>query len=194
MVEANDAITLTNLGTAPTFSAEAPKVEEQSKKEVLAIDVIEELTKKHTPIDSEHLKGHLNMSVIEDTFLVDADQKFPDSSIKINCVPHNAPAVFFSRQQKTYKCFKCLVSEQDLIYIDKRFKQEMEDFESIKENTAKSLRENTPNTTLIRDWKRAMRRTLLEVRQQFVDWIDSFTNKFVKSLSKIEASKELSEF
>lgn len=145
-------------------------------------------------MDNQHLKGHLNMSVIEDTFLVDAEQKFPDSSIKINCLPHNAPAVFFSRMQNAYKCFKCLVSEQDLIYIDKRFKKEMEDFETIKETTAKSVRDNTSNATLIRDWKRAMRRTLLDVRQQFVDWIDSFTNKFVKSLAKIECSKELADF
>lgn len=97
------------------------------------------------------------MSLIEDTFLVDADQKFPESSIKINCIPHNAPAVFFSRQLNAYKCFKCLVCEQDLIYIDKKFKKEMEDFESIKENAGKSIRENRENTRLIKDWKKNIR-------------------------------------
>jgi len=70
----------------------------------------------------------------------------------------------------------------------------MEDFESIKENTAKSLRENEINTSQMKDWKLGMRKTLLDVRQQFVDWIDNFTNKFIKSLSKIEQSKELLEF
>ena len=60
----------------------------------------------------------------------------------------------------------------------------MEDFESIKENTAKSLRENEINTSQMKDWKLGMRKTLLDVRQQFVDWIDNFTNKFIKSLSK----------
>ncbi|MFO0116677.1 MAG: hypothetical protein ACK521_03370 [bacterium] len=40
----------------------------------------------------------------------------------------------------------------------------MEDFESIKENTAKSLRENAPNSRLMKDWKLGMRKTLLDVR------------------------------
>lgn len=45
MVEANDLfrVTLTNLGSGLTSSVEAPKIEEQPTKEVLAIDVIEEL-------------------------------------------------------------------------------------------------------------------------------------------------------
>ena len=104
------------------------------------------------------------MSVIEDTFLVNAEEKFPESTIKINCEPHNAPAVFFSRQQNQYKCFKCLVGEQDLIYIDKRFKKEMEYFESIKEFTGKSVQENTTNASLIRDWKNDIRTTLIKVK------------------------------
>lgn len=32
------------------------------------------------------------------------------------------------------------------------------------------------------------------MKKQFIDWIDTFTNKFVKSLSKIEQSKELAAF
>ena len=46
---------------------------------VFASDVFEELTKKHTP-DSKHLKGRLNISIIKDTFLVEAEKKFPDTS------------------------------------------------------------------------------------------------------------------
>jgi hypothetical protein len=40
----------------------------------------------------------------------------------------------------------------------------MEDFESIKENTAKSLCENEINTSQMKDWKLGMRKTLLDVR------------------------------
>jgi len=32
------------------------------------------------------------------------------------------------------------------------------------------------------------------VKQRYIDWIETFTNKFVKSLNKIEHSEQLSEF
>lgn len=132
--------------------------------------------------------------MIEDTFLVNSKEMYPESSIKINCIPHNAPAVFYSRQQNQYKCFKCLVGEQDLIYIDKRFKKEMEDYETIKMNSGNAIRDNMANTRLIKDWKLNIRKTLFEVKEKFTEWIDNYTNKFVKSLNRIEYSKELAEF
>jgi cysteinyl-tRNA synthetase len=48
--------------------------------------------------------------------------------------------------------------------------------------------------SLIQVWKTQIRRTLIDVKKDFNEWIDTFTNKFVKSLNKIEHSKELSEF
>ena len=60
--------------------------------------------------------------------------------------------------------------------------------------TRKTVIENTPNMSLIQVWKTQIRRTLIDVKKDFNDWIDVFTNKFVKSLNKIEHSKELSEF
>ncbi len=35
---------------------------------------------------------------MDDTFLVNAEQKVPDSSLAINCTDHNRPAVFFSQK------------------------------------------------------------------------------------------------
>lgn len=43
------------------------------------------------------MKGHLDEKVINDTFLMNADQKFPESTLRINCEEHNAPATFYSR-------------------------------------------------------------------------------------------------
>lgn len=45
---------------------------------------------------SKHMEGHISKKIIDDTFLVDADNKVPDSSLAINCADHNRPAVFFS--------------------------------------------------------------------------------------------------
>jgi len=34
----------------------------------------------------------------------------------------------------------------------------------------------------------------VQVRKEFTDWIDTFTHKFVRSLNKIETSKEMIEY
>ena len=47
---------------------------------------------------------------------------------------------------------------------------------------------------MIKEWKQSIRQTLIEVKENFIEWIDNFTNKFVKSLNKIEQSRELIEF
>lgn len=87
-----------------------------------------------------------------------------------------------------------MLDDKGLIYLDKQYKLHQEEFESIKQMTRKTILENTPNMTLIQVWKTQIRRTLIDVKKDFNEWIDSFTNKFVKSLNKIEQSKELSEF
>lgn len=70
----------------------------------------------------------------------------------------------------------------------------MEDFEHIKANSGKLIKENIVNTRLIADWKLNIRKILFEVKEKFTDWIEHFTNKFVKSLNRIEHSKDLEEF
>lgn len=34
----------------------------------------------------------------------------------------------------------------------------------------------------------------MQVKQRYIEWIETFTNKFVKSLNKIEHSEQLNEF
>ena len=65
-----------------------------------------------------------------------------DQSIKMLCDTHKAPAVFFSNKEDRYVCFKCLVSSEKLLYIDKSYKMEMEYFEKIKEMTILAIKSN----------------------------------------------------
>ena len=46
---------------------------------------------------SKYMEGHIDQKVMDDTFLVNADHKVPDSSLAINCIDHKRPAVFFSK-------------------------------------------------------------------------------------------------
>ena len=140
------------------------------------------------------MKGHISKSAIEDTFLFEAKEVYPESTLRINCQTHNAPATFYSKVEQRYKCLKCIVAQEDLHYIDKRYKKQLEEFEAIKEYTCKAVLENEPSITIIREWKESIRKTLIDVKDEFVDWIDTFTNKFVKSLNKIEQSRELVNF
>ena len=184
--------------------AEAAKAEQEPQeakgavdgnKNPTALDVI------NTLIDPDEeqkasvfMKGHISKSAIEDTFLFEAKEVYPESTLRINCLTHNAPATFYSKVEQRYKCLKCIVAQEDLHYIDKRYKKQLEEFEAIKEYTCKAVLENEPSITIIREWKESIRKTLIDVKDEFVEWIDTFTNKFVKSLNKIEQSRELVNF
>lgn len=45
---------------------------------------------------SRYLQGHISKEVMDETFMVNTDQKVPDSTLALNCRDHNKPAVFFS--------------------------------------------------------------------------------------------------
>ena len=61
----------------------------------------------------------------------------------------------------------------------------MEDYESIKEVTYKSIKNSQHTTTIVHDWKQKIRRILLDVKSEFNQWIDKFTYKFVDRLSTV---------
>jgi hypothetical protein len=83
------------------------------------------------------------------------------------CDTHKAPAVFYSNKEERYVCFKCIVSSEKLLYIDKSYKKEMEDFERIKDLTAEAVRSNHKNLDIIKMWKQEIRACLMRVRERF---------------------------
>ena len=48
-----------------------------------------------------------------------------------------------------------------LVYVDKQYKHDMEEFEGIKRLCHRIVTENTPNSTLISSWKREIRSVLV---------------------------------
>jgi hypothetical protein len=57
-----------------------------------------------------------------------------------------------------------MLSQDDLVYVDKQYKSDMEEYELIKMMTNKVIVENTPSGTLIANWKKGIRDTLIDVR------------------------------
>ena len=80
------------------------------------------------------------------------------------------------------------MAKEDLQYIDKSYKKQLEEFENIKAYASKAICENAPNIHIIAEWKAQIRDTLIKVKDKYIEWIETFTNKFVKSLNKIEHS------
>jgi hypothetical protein len=87
-----------------------------------------------------------------------------NSSIKMLCDLHKEPAVFFSAKSDRYVCFKCLVKSEKLLYIDKSFQTQMEDFERIKSLCSDSILSNLKNTSIIKQWKYDIRACLMRIR------------------------------
>ena len=88
-----------------------------------ALDVIKALIDPHEEEKaSVHMKGHISKAIIDDTFLYEAKEIYPESTLRINCLEHNAPATFYSKAEQKYKCLKCIVASEGLHYIDKKYK------------------------------------------------------------------------
>lgn len=49
-------------------------------------------------IANKNMHRAANVALLEDTFLTDAVNLFPNSTILINCEKHKSPAVFYSKQ------------------------------------------------------------------------------------------------
>ena len=81
-----------------------------------------------------------------------------------------------------------------MIYIDKKFKKEMEEYERIKRMAAEAVQGNAGKMNGMKAWKQNIRKILMDVRAQFQRWVDTFTNQFIISLKDIEKSKDLKEF
>ena len=95
-----------------------------------ALEVIQSLIDpKEEEKASVFMKGHVSKTIIDDTFLYEAKEIYPESTLRINCQTHNAPATFYSKAEQKYKCLKCIVASEDLHYIDKKYKAQLEEFE-----------------------------------------------------------------
>ena len=80
------------------------------------------------------------------------------------------------------------------MYIDKSYKEHMDEFERIKELTSEAIRSNNVNTKTIKNWKYEIRNCLMRIRTKFIDQIDNFIKQFGDVFKNVEVSTELLEF
>ncbi len=58
-----------------------------------------------------------------------------------------------------------MLNQEGLVYVDKQYKNDMEEYESIKKMTHRIVTENCASATLISNWKSGIREILVEVRE-----------------------------
>ena len=75
-------------------------------------------------------------------------------------------------------------------FVDKSYKARLEKFNQIRFMTERAVRENRGMCHTIADWKDDIRDMLLRVREQLCQFIDMFTHKFIKQISKIEHERQ----
>ena len=107
----------------------------------------------------------------------------------LTCPDHNMPLNFWFEKEKHYKCLKCLINEQDVHFVDHGYKKQEARFEEIKTQIEGTLEENKLMPRTIKDWKEDIRDLILRVRAQMIGFIDGFTSRIIKQISRIEQDK-----
>ena len=80
-----------------------------------------------------------------------------------------------------------------MIFVSDNYKQQLQEFDQIKNTTHEVIRESSTKMDLMKIWKNRIRTTLIKVRNDFVGWIDSFTNQFINSLKTVDGHGELAD-
>lgn len=58
-----------------------------------------------------------------------------------------------------------MLGQEDLVYVDKQYKQDMEMFEAIKTMSHRVIVDNTPFATMVYDWKTSIRKVLHSIKK-----------------------------
>lgn len=208
-----DAILNDQLGTAPDpqqLGVQAPEDQPKSLEDFISKkaqgqilpndDLLRNMIREEVvnePVDIEDPEGNNKKNEIrtsKKTVGQNNDAPEHDKSIKMLCEMHGAPAAFFSQKEDRYVCFKCLVNSEQLLYIDKSYKHEMEDFERIKSLTEEAIKSNIKNTTIIATWKCELRKSLMKVRNRYIRHIDNFIYQFSAVFKNVDKTSELAKF
>ena len=111
------------------------------------------------------------------------------------CPQHEIPLNFWSDKESIYKCIKCLINEKEVHFVDHSYKSQFQRFKEIKAMTEMCVEDNKFIPTMIHDWKEDIRDVLLRVRHQMIEFIENFTERFIKQIGKIESDRrELTTF
>lgn len=64
----------------------------------------------------------------------------------------------------------------NLHQVDDSFQKHNEDIDKVKLKTEEIIKANAKRMNVMKNWKNDIRDNIMKVRNEFVSWVDSFTN------------------
>ena len=90
------------------------------------------------------------------------------------CEIHGSNLNFYSSKEQGFKCLSCLISKDDVQYIDKSYIAELEKYKEQRLRTEQAIVSNQDAKSDVARWKDDVRDMVLRVRDNYVTFIDEF--------------------
>ena len=102
------------------------------------------------------------------------------------CEIHGCGLNFYSSKEQGFKCLSCLINKEDVQYIDKSYIASLDKFNEVREFTKQAILDNNEAQSDLGKWKEDIRDMIMRVREQFLLFIDEYTQTLKKQLNEIE--------
>ena len=110
------------------------------------------------------------------------------------CEIHGCGLNFYSSKEQGFKCLSCLINKEDVQYIDKSYIASLEKFNEVREFTTQAILDNEQAQHDLGTWKEDIRDMIMRVREQFIIFIDEYTQTMKQQLNEIEQQAEMKDF
>jgi len=110
------------------------------------------------------------------------------------CPIHGCGLNFYSSKEQGFKCLSCLINKEDVQYIDKSYIASMDQFSEVRDQTGQAIQDNIDAQHDLAVWKDDIRDMIVRVREQFIVFIDEYTNTMKKQIDEIEQSSDMKVF
>lgn len=110
------------------------------------------------------------------------------------CEIHGCGLNFYSSKEQGFKCLSCLINKEDVQYIDKSYLASLDKFNEVREFTKQAILDNDEAQSDLGKWKEDIRDMIMRVREQFLCFIDEYTQTLKQQLNDIEQQADMRDF
>ena len=110
------------------------------------------------------------------------------------CEIHGVGLNFYSSKEQGFKCLSCLISKEDVQYIDKSYISSLEKYNEIRERTEQAIQSNEDAAFDVARWKDDVRDMVMRVRAKYVTFIDEFALQLKRNIMDINEHSVIKEY
>ena len=101
------------------------------------------------------------------------------------CEIHGSGLNFYSSKEQGFKCLSCLISKEDVQYVDKSYISSLEKYNEIRLRTEQAINTNEDAASDVARWKDDIRDMVMRVRAKYISFIDSFALQLKQNILDI---------